>query len=156
MKRSLRDRHAWKVKTRFLRVEFLQNPWQEKRSAYNDRPSVLFTKEPCEWIGQSLTNMHKDESAIFRVNCLTTLDKSSEMHIITIRQYILQISSPWQIIENWEVSSQRHKPVEQALSLSKGCSLTSRCRKTSVFSSVDVLTGQGGSCTIQPALLPEL
>ena len=33
------------------------------------------------------------------------------MHIIVIRQYNFQISSPWQIIENWEVSSQRHKPM---------------------------------------------
>ena len=41
-----------------------------------------------------MTNMHKNEGAIFQVNCLTTLDKKSEMHIITIRQYILEISSP--------------------------------------------------------------
>ena len=54
----------------------------------------------------------KKKIRFFKVNCLITLDKSSEMHIIIIRQYILlQISSPWQIIENWEVSSQRHKPV---------------------------------------------
>ncbi len=74
------------------------------------------------------------------------------MHIITIRQYIHKISSPWQIIENWEVSSQRHKPVEGLQSDEP----MSKDKKTSVFSSVDVLTGQGGSCKIQPALLPEL
>ena len=98
-----------------------------------------------------MTDMHKNENAIFKVNCLTTLDKKSKVHIITIRQYILQISSPWQIIENWEVSSQRHKPVGFAV-----WRADVERQKTSVFSSVDVLTGQGGSCKIQPALLPEL
>lgn len=35
-----------------------------------------------------MTDMHERKTRFFKVSCLTTLDKKSEMHIITIRQYI--------------------------------------------------------------------
>jgi UDP:flavonoid glycosyltransferase YjiC (YdhE family) len=51
-------------------------------------------------IGQELRRLIDDHAhvkelnAIFKVNCLITLDKDTKMHIITIRQYILARSRP--------------------------------------------------------------
>ncbi len=48
----------------------------------------------CEWKGHSVIHHAKKKTQFFKVNCLITLDKITQMYIMNIRQYILQISSP--------------------------------------------------------------
>ena len=43
-------------------------------------------REQSEWKGQSLTVIHKKENAIFENWMSKSLDKKSDMHIMTVRQ----------------------------------------------------------------------